>query len=115
MVIDDFTRKMIPLQGSQDDWNEYYDHWKTLYKVSELNNLGQPESRWETSNGMDHWCHATLYWRVAMDRFKNEGGKVFTGENSSFPIGRDILLNERIASKLNLAEEDNGNDWRTIN
>lgn len=114
MVIDDFTRKMIPLQGNHDDWNDYYEHWKTLYKVTEVDDLGQPESKWETSNGMDHWCHATLYWRVAMDRFKNEGGILFTGESPSFPVGRDILLNERIASKLNFSEENN-DDWRNTN
>ena len=64
MVIDDFANKKIPLQGTQDDWAEFQSHWDTLYKIVELDSLGVPQFSWESSNGMDHWCHASLYWRI---------------------------------------------------
>ena len=89
MVIDDFANRMIPLQGTQDDWEEFQSHWATLYKITEVDSLGVPQSVWETSNGMDHFAHASLYWRVGMDRFKNDGGKIFTGEQSVFPRGNN--------------------------
>lgn len=85
MVIDDFANKMVPLQGTQDDWSEYQSHWATLYKLTEVDALGVPTFSWESSNGLDHFCHATLYWRVGMDRFKNDGGKIFTGDDTDFP------------------------------
>lgn len=112
MVIDDFANKKIPLQGTQDDWEEYYSHWATLYKLTEVDALGVPQFKWETSNGMDHWAHATLYWRVGMDRFKNDGGKIFTGELSSFPVGRPIE-GEKVEwrPKFVYAEKDD-DDWR---
>ena len=85
IVIDDFANKKIPLQGTQDDWEEFQSHFATLYKITELDTLGVPKARWETSNGLDHFCHASLYWRVGMDRFRNDGGKIFTGEPMEFP------------------------------
>lgn len=113
MVIDDFADKKVPLQGTQDDWAEYQGHWATLFKLTEVDSLGVPQSVWETSDGKDHFCHATLYWRVGMDRFKNDGGKIFTGEASSFPIGREISERDTINSKpkFNFSIEET-NDWR---
>lgn len=90
IVIDEFASKKIPLQGTQDDWAEYESHWDTLYKITTTDALGVPQSVWESSNGLDHFCHATLYWRVGMDRFKNDGGKIFTGEVNIFPPGTEL-------------------------
>lgn len=113
IVIDDFANKKIPLQGTQDDWAEFESHWATLYKVTEVNDLGVPESKWETSNGMDHFCHATLYWRVGMDRFKNDGGKIFTGE-SIFPTAPTIQVDNTITNRTKFVySQSEENDWRT--
>ena len=113
MVIDDFANKKIPLQGNRDDWQEFQSHWDTLYKITELDSLGVPQFSWESSNGMDHWCHASLYWRVGMDRFKNDGGKIFTGEASSFPIGQTINQdNTTQAFPRFIYEQKPEEDWR---
>lgn len=106
MVVDEFADKKISLQGTIDDWTDYYDHWKTLYKITEMNDLGQPESRWETSTGQDHWCHATLYWRVGMDRFRNEGGKIFEPP-LTFDLGKNIEVDSTISFKPKFALPDN--------
>ena len=111
MVIDDFATRKIPLQGTQDDWAEYASHWDTLYKITELDTLGVPQSRWETSNGMDHFCHATLYWRVGMDRFKNEGGKIFERE-ADFVRGLAIKPDDTLTRSLVMPVKDSGSDWR---
>lgn len=99
MVIDDFATKKIPLQGTQDDWAEFQSHYDTLYKVTTLDTLGVPTFSWESSNGMDHFCHATLYWRVGMDKFKNDGGKIFTGDMPEFPLSTYIRPDETMPFK----------------
>lgn len=99
MVIDEFAAKSIPLQGTQDDWEEYESHWATLYKVAGIDSLGVPTFSWETSNGMDHFAHATLYWRVGMDKFKNDGGKIFTGEPTDFPQSSYIRPDDTVTWK----------------
>lgn len=115
MVIDDFTHGAIPLQGTQDDWEPYTSHWETLYKVTEYDDLGVPQSKWETSNGMDHWCHATLYWRVGMDKFKNDGGKIFSPHTPVFKSSPSINPDNTIrnTSRFVFAEQEESSDWRT--
>jgi hypothetical protein len=114
MVIDDFANKKIPLQGTQDDWAEFESHWATLYKVTELNSLGTPEARWETSNGMDHFAHASLYWRVGMDRFRNDGGKIFSPEMVDFPKSPHIRPDDTMPWKPSFAipKPQEEHDWR---
>lgn len=109
VVIDEFASKKIPLQGTQDDWAEYESHWDTLYKVTEVDSLGVPQSVWESSNGMDHFAHATLYWRVGMDRFKNDGGKIFTGEPTVFPPGTELRPDNTMpwVAKFNMPDTSN--------
>lgn len=99
IVIDDFANRKIPLQGTQDDWEPLQSHFATLYKVVTPDTLGVPQAVWETSNGMDHFAHACLYWRVGMDRFRNDGGKVFTGEPASFPTGPSIAADDTIPGR----------------
>src|SRR3990167_1121970 len=114
MVIDDFANKKIPLQGTQDDWAEFQSHWDTLYKIVELDSLGVPQFSWESSNGMDHWCHASLYWRVGMDRFKNEGGKIFTGEQNIFPVSTELRQDDTMPWKPRFVypKVEELDDWR---
>ena len=113
MVIDDFAGKRVPLQGTQDDWAEFESHFATLYKVTVLDALGVPQSVWESSTGLDHWVHAVSYWRTGMDRFKNDGGKVFTGHPSEFPVGRP-LEGEKVEwrPKFQYESPEQSNDWR---
>lgn len=112
MVIDDFANRKIPLQGTQDDWAEFESHFATLYKVTTMDTLGVPQSVWETSNGMDHWAHATLYWRVGMDKFKNDGGKIFTGELSDIQYSQPILPDDTVVwrPKFIMPEKDSEYD-----
>lgn len=114
MLIDAFADKRIPLQGTQDDWAEYESHFATLYKITEVDSLGVPQFIWESSNGLDHFAHASLYWLVGMDRFKNDGGKIFTGETSSFKNSPTISPRDTVSfkPKFDYAKEENNDDWR---
>ena len=116
MVIDDFAGKKIPLQGTQDDWQEFESHFATLYKVTEMDTLGVPVSIWNTSSGLDHFAHACLYWRVGMDKFKNSGGRIFEGEVSSFPSSPTIMPDKTISFRPRpiYAEVEAENDWRNV-
>lgn len=113
IVIDEFADKRIPLQGNPDDWENYYKHWKTLYKITEPDSLGVPQFSWESSDGNDHWAHATVYWRTGMDRFRNDGGKIFTGEAVEFPVSSPVIANKMpFKAKFDLPTQEN-EDWRT--
>lgn len=77
LVLDEFNDKRVPLQGNLDDWYDYWLHWNNIFRMQEENNLGVMQSKWERS-GDDHWVHATVYFRVGMDRFgKGEGAIIY--------------------------------------
>lgn len=126
-IVDQFAiRGRIPLQGTRDDWSEYYSHWATMYRTTELDSLGVPVHVWNTSNGMDHWAHATVYWAVGMDRFGQQGGAAILGQSSPLPvrIGPEINLDNTAQITLPTGEDpvmatleamkegDESDDWR---
>jgi Phage terminase large subunit (GpA) len=92
MVIDDFTMKKIPLQGTQDDWKTYQSHFATLYKVTTMDTLGVPQSVWETSNGMDHFAHACF-----------TGNTLVTTEFGGVPI-KDIKVGDYVLTRNGFEE-----------
>ena len=79
MVVDEFADRRIPILGTRDDWGEYYSHWDTMYRITEDDSLGVPQITWQTSNGMDHFAHASVYWRVGMDRYGWGGAQILGG------------------------------------
>lgn len=68
LVVDELTDKRITLNGTGEDFYDYWLHWSHIYRVSEEDNLGVTRRRWER-NDADHWVFATVYWRIGMDRF----------------------------------------------
>lgn len=79
LVIDEFRDKRIPLNGSEDDWYDVALHFTHIYRITEENKLGVPESKWERFDD-DHYVHAVTYWRVGMSRFGMQEGKIFMND-----------------------------------
>lgn len=77
LVIDEFSDKRIPLQGTEQDWYDYWLHWSHIYRVAEEDNLGVVRYEWKR-NDRDDWVHATAYWRVGMDRFGQGDGALIS-------------------------------------
>lgn len=77
LVIDEFNDSKMPLQGNEKDWWDYWLHWNNIFRIEKENSLGIKERKWERS-GDDHLVHATVYWRVGMDRFGYEPGYIIT-------------------------------------
>ena len=56
LVVDEFKDKRIPLCGVENDWYDFWLHWKNLYRVGEEDHLGVKRYKWKRS-GADHFCH----------------------------------------------------------
>ena len=124
LVIDEYRDKRIKLfRGRPEDWHEYWLHWSHIYRVKEDDNLGVPRYVWMRSD-RDDWVHATVYWRVGIDRFGGRGGIVGldpTPEPDSSLVNPDQTVDfdphKMFGSKDALAEEpwwagQEENDWR---
>jgi hypothetical protein len=113
LVIDEFKSKRIPLQGTTADWWDYWLHWSHIYRVEEEDNLEVPKRRWMRS-GRDDWVHATVYWRVGMDKFgKGQGIIISSSElniKESFEVPPDNRVKFPSIKKLIMPEKQN--DWR---
>jgi hypothetical protein len=69
LVVDEFTERRIPVFGNQSEWWDYWMHWSHVYRIEEYNeNTGTTAFKWLRSD-RDDWVHATVYWRIGMDRF----------------------------------------------
>jgi len=111
-VVDEFTDKRIKVQGTRHDWEDYYKHWSNMTRVEEVNErTGLTFKRW---NGVkpDHLAHATVYWRIAVERFG-----VFT-ERSYSPqefdtqyLGYDKIILGNSFETLEEAYESNTTDY----
>jgi len=118
LLIGEFKDKRIPLQGKEADWYDYWLHWNNIYRTEEEDALGVMRRKWERSDA-DHFVHATLYWRVGMDKFGQGGSGIVTGFESGLnvrtgvevsPSGR-IPVNPRL---LQMPESNKESDWRNV-
>lgn len=74
LVVDEFSDKRIPLQGTETDWYEYWLDWNNLSrkKIDDPTTQQFKGFKWIRA-GRDHRALATVYWRVGMMRFGGSG------------------------------------------
>lgn len=119
LVIDEFRDKRIPMNGTEDDWYDVALHFTHIYRSTEENALGVPESKWERFDD-DHFVHAITYWRVGMARFGTGGAKIFMNETSYMKESPEILPDrtmdahdpKKIFNFEAVSQKDD--DWRDI-
>jgi ssDNA-binding Zn-finger/Zn-ribbon topoisomerase 1 len=111
-VVDEFTMGRIPVQGTKDKWQKFYSHWDNMYRILEDTALGTQRIKWESSNGVDHWCHANSYWRIGMER-QNKGRVVTTRGSISIEGLQQSYDPQRAVGKLKIPKPKEMYDWRT--
>lgn len=72
LVVDEFTERRIPLQGTETDWYDYWLHWSRLYRSVEEDTFGIQKFHWQKSDTPCDFPFATFYWRVMIDRFMEQ-------------------------------------------
>lgn len=110
LLVEEFDKEMITLNGKKAEWYDYYLHWKSLFRVEEEDSLGIPRRIWKR-NGADHWAHATVYYRTGMSRFADEGfvqsandfSDVFQAQQAYQDFGGKTLL---------ITNKKKREDWR---
>lgn len=64
-LIDDMARGGFQTNVPGEVLKKYIEHWLTMRRIREENRDGIAVYKWESSSGMDHWVHATVYWWMA--------------------------------------------------
>lgn len=56
---------------------DYIHHWEQVYRMLKETPLGTMKPKWETiENKPDHYAHATILWRIALEKTLSFGGIV---------------------------------------
>ena len=91
MLIDDMVQaKFLIGVPSNKDLVEYIKHFETLRRVKETNAKGIERYVWDSTTGVDHYCFATLYYRLAI---KSQSNGVFM---SDAPKPYNIINNNKV-------------------
>ena len=67
MTMDELVDRKIRFQMKAEELEKYIEHWSSLYKIVEEDSLGIERDVWETG-GEDHFVHATLYFRLGLEK-----------------------------------------------
>lgn len=124
LVIDEAKDRRFYLYNgqNQEDWHEYWLHWSHIYRVVEEDNTGKPKYVWMRSD-RDDWVHATVYWRIGVDKFGGTGGIVGISEKqdpNSYELNPDnsvdfnphSLFGKQISEEEPWWGKDESDDWR---
>lgn len=98
MLLGEHKMGLVTLQGTEDDWDELWQHWDNIYAVKEEDKLGVIRKEWKRK-GPDHFVHAELYWRVGVDRFGAQEARIVGGSGPRLPKGLEVQPNNTISMK----------------
>ena len=115
LVVDEFGRDFITLNGEVFYWEEFMQHFETIYRIKEMDTLDMPVFTWKKKNDTDHLVMATCLWRVGMSRFSHQAAK-FAGLQTMEPPSSPTITPDR---KIRLPDpkkqfifEAKPEDWR---
>ena len=89
-VVSDIHSKDILFNMPYKDLDEYVTHWENMYRVIEETAQGIMRPSWKTIEGKDdHFAHATVYWRIALEQTLSQGDIVEEGFSSDRRDGEE--------------------------
>jgi hypothetical protein len=120
-VVSEINSKDITFNLLSSELEDYITHWTNMYRMVKVNPAGIPMPRWETIEGRDdHFAHATILWRVALEQTLGQGGIVSinnpsTRNNSHPEIGPDSTVPALdLSDVLRRANAPKGKNWGSI-
>lgn len=106
-IIGEFEKKLITLNGKQEEWFDYAMHWKNIYREEEMDALDMPRRVWKRK-GADHWVHATVYFRTGIEKFGKAEGQIFQKVISNIQESPEVYDNKM----ENVLTKQQKTDWR---
>ena len=111
LVVDEFTDKRIQVQGTSEEWYDYWLEWNNLTRIKEMDEkTGDVKRKIWVKSGPSDLSFATVYWRVGMMRFAGEGG-IIQPETADIQTGykADIFGNVKAKDVIDIQKLRNKN------
>ncbi|HEX9503608.1 MAG TPA: phage terminase large subunit family protein [Patescibacteria group bacterium] len=115
LVVSEFSKGRISLQGTENDWYDYWLDWNNLTRIKELdNNTGEFKGFKWIRSGRDHKALATVIARVGWTRF---GGSMKIVNTDTIKIPQSYALNPTETVEFNpktFFKYEDTDDWRRV-
>jgi len=122
-LVAEISARDIKYNMTAPELDEYIYHWMQMYRTVEQDSFGVFKPRWRTIDGRpDHFAHATVLWRVALEQTIDAGGIIETAESMPDRRSRRSFESspDNTVKALDLEEildrnmSPQGRDWKTI-
>ncbi len=117
-VASEINNKDIQFTMTPQKLDEYIEHWLNMYRGVETNAQGIKRGAWFTKeNRPDHYAHATIYFRIALEQVKDADGAIARSVSRPAPKKRAVIMErdtipqidiQKIARKSGVKKKD----WR---
>lgn len=112
LVATEINNKMLKFRTEPSTLGEYIVHWGNTFRTTEIDSKGFERPIWtKDPSKPEHYCHATIYMRIALSRQLGRGfGMDFAEPNTSFPkptggIVRDGAMTFDLSAQIKEAME----------
>jgi hypothetical protein len=105
VIVDFFVQRLFPLNLTVTELALYIDHWQTMNRIEVLDTKGIIRAKWESSNGQDHFAHATLYFWAAASRTRGQGQVNNTNVPDPIPTNKAAPVSDNWTSALPSMDE----------
>ena len=76
MLVDELTEGAIVFEGLPLYWKPYGKHFNSTFKQIVPNKNKMEVVHWECLDGLDHWLHSLIYWRIGLNKVMTSGGEL---------------------------------------
>lgn len=103
-VVADINAKDIAYNLTPTALEQYIYHCEQIYRVIELTPQGIKKPKWKViENRPDHYFHATVYWRIALEQTIGQGG-IITVRRPSRGKGHPEVSDDETVPALDLKD-----------
>jgi hypothetical protein len=104
-VVAEINAKDITFNMTERALEDYINHWKNLYRIIKETPQGIKKPSWETREARaDHFAHAHIYWRIALEQTLGQGGIVTPPGPESREKRHPYATHDRSVPALDLKE-----------
>ena len=118
-VVAEINSQDIIFNLTQNDLEEYITHCTNVYRTTEITRQGIPRPTWKNDDRPDHFLHATIYYRVALEQTLGQGSIVDASEEERVIDKHPFVQADSTVPALNLktvaerAGKTRGN-WKSV-
>lgn len=97
ILVDELNGGAIIFENVAEYWTDYVKHFNSTYRITEKNNKGMDVIKWECADGLDHWLHSLIYWRIGMDKAHHNKVQIITKDR---PIKKSPSVYNKLLDKI---------------